>query len=1488
MNSDEGKSKRPKKQGDEPPVPPEKAPEPEPGSDLLNIGEPIVSPDAPPAPPSTSRSSFIDLGGEPGGSSGGESIDWGDLVGQGGPSSHEAEATFDSPSDAEILGRVPPSQPAEESSCVNLLGGEGSGVGGAAELGESEVNLDEPPSGSSPSHQGGDSSSGIDLGDVVLTDQGSSASGHSSPAQGQDSSSSGLDLGEVVLADSGSSASGRSSSSVDLLGAFPDEPESKLSASSLVPPNSDTEAAMTQRGLDEAAKEDSAIASGFVLIDDPEKQLGDSGLDLGAPVSGVGLGGSSRDRIAEAVESGVDLLESDVLPTSEDALDAVVLENPPPMTETSAVDLAMSSRVESSRSRTDDESIDLGAPPPVSAEDREITPASSLESDAIDLGALVGGASASSASTKAPIAEEIEDEDALTTAAPSDADLSGDVEMREPPVREVGKPPRGKGKKAVPEEEPPAVPGKRKPALEEEPVAGKKKPTRVADVETEEYALAGAPGKKGGRAAVAEEEPEEVEEPEAPKGKEAAKPAKAKGGRGWLGGTLVGAVLGTAACLGVWVAGYEPPEGWRLGGSPKKTTPVGPGPQPVVTRPSVNDAPQLLKSGDLDKAAEALTNIQEANPAHRAARGELRLLQHLTKMEPGKAFNAGDENVKQAVADLEEAQKAKNPDGIFWLGQIRLMAGDTAGARKLYEDAAREFAADPVQKQRFETAINRLDARTPPAAPPPAGETQSRNIDWREALVLAVVSLQQPPDQPKPGEQPVVPEKEPGDEFWHAVKLAQQQKFAEAIKSLEAARKLHDTHRFSRLRKAQNPLSDPTEEIFLRSCDDLAVLWKLQERLRSGGYLDVAKSNDPTKAVEVVFAELDGAKTQAAAFQELSKKLITAKFATKPEEAMAGLDKLLTEKKTADEKIAKLEPMLETETKAKEAALDMAKQLGDKLKTTETTLTTTANNLKTEQTKSAALAKDKTDLEGVVGEVGKKLEAAKYVQPGSTAKAELLKGLDNAIATAKTADPDGSLRQARKEIDAYKETLAQRWKPEEMLQIWLPQVKNRDRRDASASALKDVARVADADVGPATKALASAVRGLVQRNEGDFDAARKSLDEAIQAAPEKAPWLDLVKQAALELSEPGAYYLPTARDQFQQGRSSDALTTLNQGVAAFPGRSGTLLALRGLVYLDLAREQAAKAGSPLAADAPGVADAIKDAQDAIAAKAEAEGNFAAGRIAEELGQYPQAQESYTKALAAHPDKDEQGSIYRLALARVLLRAQPKPAVTPLRGGEDKGACNEKGGLPVLRFALRFVPLREVAVLFAVQLQPPAAGNPAQREADRIADEILSSKDIDKNPLLKAQALALKGLWTQALVTYAEGLKPYLRREMADDLLRIINSHPALKRPDVMATPNPFEAEKHYANGLRFYFARNYDDAEREFGRAVQNDGMDARYFYFLGLSRYVQGKDFAEDFDQAARLELQERPGRAAVSVSLERVQGPVRRIVQDARNRAR
>ena len=68
---------------------------------------------------------------------------------------------------------------------------------------------------------------------------------------------------------------------------------------------------------------------------------------------------------------------------------------------------------------------------------------------------------------------------------------------------------------------------------------------------------------------------------------------------------------------------------------------------------------------------------------------------------------------------------------------------------------------------------------------------------------------------------------------------------------------------------------------------------------------------------------------------------------------------------------------------------------------------------------------------------------------------------------------------------------------------------------------------------------------------------------------------------------------------------------------------------------------------------------------------------------------------------------------------------------------------------------------------------------------------------------------------------------------------------------------------------------------------MTNDGNDARYFYFLGLSRLAQGsREAMEDFDEAAQLERAGKPDRAAVSTALERVQGPMRRALNNIRTR--
>jgi tetratricopeptide (TPR) repeat protein len=194
-------------------------------------------------------------------------------------------------------------------------------------------------------------------------------------------------------------------------------------------------------------------------------------------------------------------------------------------------------------------------------------------------------------------------------------------------------------------------------------------------------------------------------------------------------------------------------------------------------------------------------------------------------------------------------------------------------------------------------------------------------------------------------------------------------------------------------------------------------------------------------------------------------------------------------------------------------------------------------------------------------------------------------------------------------------------------------------------------------------------------------------------------------------------------------------------------------------------------------------------------------------------------------------------------------------------------------------------------LVAFTLQPPV-GQPSAsaEEAAQLADEILRL-DPTKVPYeIRAQALGIKGQWTEALRTYAEGLRSTLDRPHAEELQFLIESNPNLKVTTESARrSSPLMAEVHYGTGIRHYFDKRYDDAEKEFILAIKNDGQDARYHYFLGLARLAQGKDKANaDFAEGASLEAHGRPSRAAVSTALERVQGPARTILNETRDKLR
>jgi hypothetical protein len=101
-----------------------------------------------------------------------------------------------------------------------------------------------------------------------------------------------------------------------------------------------------------------------------------------------------------------------------------------------------------------------------------------------------------------------------------------------------------------------------------------------------------------------------------------------------------------------------------------------------------------------------------------------------------------------------------------------------------------------------------------------------------------------------------------------------------------------------------------------------------------------------------------------------------------------------------------------------------------------------------------------------------------------------------------------------------------------------------------------------------------------------------------------------------------------------------------------------------------------------------------------------------------------------------------------------------------------------------------------------------------------------------------------------------------------------------------ATAKAERSSSAYDAGTTAYFAGRHAEAEKAFAEATKADPADARFWYFLGLSKYAQGKtaDAAADFKTGAEWESRAKPGRRAVAAALERIQGPARLALEAAR----
>jgi hypothetical protein len=506
---------------------------------------------------------------------------------------------------------------------------------------------------------------------------------------------------------------------------------------------------------------------------------------------------------------------------------------------------------------------------------------------------------------------------------------------------------------------------------------------------------------------VAEEEaaPARAEEEERP-----APRARAGAGRALVGGA-VGLLIGLVAAFALWLFGVEPPAGWRLAetkgsGNALRQQPVGPNPAPGAGAPAAADPGEQLKRGDFAKAVEGFKSAPD-NPETQAQRGTARWLAYLQEQKSkNAALNAGDEAVKQARTDLEAAAQKENPEALLTLGHLQEWTGAPADAAKTYQDGLKRFGGNARWTRAFQAQLNRLESATASPADggkPRAGLDRPGNNAAAQALVALLLAFQA--GQPDPGA--AADDDEAGFEFWAAVKSARASDYDAALKSLETARKAHDKLRFARLRKAQNPLSDPTEEIFLRSAQEIQAYWSLQNYLKQQNLL--AKGDDPQKAI--------AAAVQGAAALQAQVKKVADNLGTTPDKLGASIDALVKEKDEAAKKAAALATDLATAKKDSDTAKKEAKDVGDRLARAGEQLKTAEGKLKAVGERLAAagatdadpakgidtLAAERAAADKMLSAVADKLAGANV----RVDKKDVVQGVERVVQVARQKEPKG-------------------------------------------------------------------------------------------------------------------------------------------------------------------------------------------------------------------------------------------------------------------------------------------------------------------------------------------------------------------------------------------------------------------------------------------------------------------------------------------------
>lgn len=653
---------------------------------------------------------------------------------------------------------------------------------------------------------------------------------------------------------------------------------------------------------------------------------------------------------------------------------------------------------------------------------------------------------------------------------------------------------------------------------------------------------------------------------------------------------------------------------------------------------------------------------------------------------------------------------------------------------------------------------------------------------------------------------------------------------------------------------------------------------------------EAAKADDDYKTKEKVFLAKHEAELKKAADD---KKIALDEADKTYKDSLKDAEKKLADQKAEADKTLK-ETMVAADKKIKETEDTAKKEIAEEKKATEKKLTeadTKYTMLKGEKTKVDEALKKSEDF---VASIGSELAQANLVKDKFN-PANVVDGLKKGMEIIQSKDPQGMIRGLQtnladttvkftKQIEVVDKKLKESRQPGEMLDYWRSIMEKKGQAELEKKATEDVEKVmVDASANAELKARAEVLKGITLRNQGKYVEAKAALEKGkagLNAGD--IAWKLQADVALKEANDPVSHFVELSKKQESMNQIDESINSLGKAIelsAQFsPKRRPELLSDRCLVKIERAQ---ARAKGKVQPNDPILLEAAKDADEAIQSKS-ALSYYAKGRVAEVRGEVIDAIEFYRKAVNENKALDAQGIKYRIALARLLNSVLPPNTKPKEPEAEKVGVIEKKDNYMISSLTALLLTgffFQQPEIVF-----PPESPKISPKESMKLADQILASPDAPFDA--KAQAYAIKGLPTKAIREYVNGLRDKIGPIHFENLMKIIEDHPSLTNHNLANQANPVEAERFFATGLALYFNKKYLEAEKAFMAAVENERQDARYQYYLGLARLAQNKaEAAEAFEAASKYEKLGRPSRAAVSTSLERVQGPQRQVLNMYRN---